>query len=165
MAVTRDILATYRGPGRVLARLMAMGQREDRAIVTLMAGCFVVFIAQWPRLARKAYLEDLELNMLLISTLFAWIFIMPLFLYAMAFVVHVIARSLGGRNIAYASRLALFWALLASSPVLLFHGLVAGFIGLSPALDAVGILWLLIFGWFWSFGLFRLYWGGPRDPA
>ena len=159
MSVTQDIVATYKGPGRIVARRLAMGQREDRALAILMAGCFTVFIAQMPRLARQAHLEGLELNMLLGSTLLAWVFIMPLFLYIMAFVVHIVLRAFGGRATSFASRLALFWGLLASTPVLLLHGMVAGFIGASAALNAVGILWLLLFSWFWLAGLARVYFG------
>jgi hypothetical protein len=163
MSVVRDIMATYRRPGRVVARRLAMGQREDRALATLMAGCFVVFIAQWPRLARQAHFQGEELNMLLGSTLLAWVFIMPLFLYVMAFVVHIVLRAFGGRGSSYGSRLALFWALLASTPVMLFWGLVAGFIGASPILSIVGIGWLLLFAWFWLAALRAVHW--PNEEA
>ena len=71
MSVTADITATYRGPGRVMAKLLAMGQREDRALALLMAGCAVVFIAQMPRLAREAHLSGQELNILLGGALLA----------------------------------------------------------------------------------------------
>jgi hypothetical protein len=165
MAVTRDIVATYRGPGAVMRRLLAMGQREDRALAILMAGCVVMFIAQWPRLARQAYLTDTELNPLLGGALLAWAFIAPLILYALAFASHLAARAIGGRGTAYGARLALFWALLAASPLVLLHGLVAGFIGPGPGLTAVGALWLLAFAAFWSLGLREAEWGGGRVGA
>ena len=72
MAVTRNITATYRGPGRVVTDLLAMGQREDRALAYLMAGCVTVFIAQMPRLAREAHLTGEDLNMLMGATLMPW---------------------------------------------------------------------------------------------
>lgn len=159
MAVTRDIVATYRGPGRVVARLLAMGQREDRALAILMAACAVIFIAQWPRLARQAHLDpEIELNMLLGATLLAWVMIAPLLMYVLAFVSHLVARAVGGRGTGYGARIALFWALLASSPVLLLHGMVAGFIGAGPALSLVGLVWLALFAWFWVSGLRQAEW-------
>ena len=54
MPVTTDIVATYRGPGRVVRRLLDMGPREDRALAFVMAFCVVGFIAQLPGLARRA---------------------------------------------------------------------------------------------------------------
>ncbi|WP_371224284.1 YIP1 family protein [Roseovarius sp. 2305UL8-3] len=149
MPVARDIAATYRGPRRVMRRLLAMGPREDRALVILMAACVVVFIAQWPRLSREAHLTGQELNPLLGGTLMAWIFIAPLLFYAIAFLSHLVLRALGRKCDAFATRMALFWALLASTPLILLHGLVAGFIGPGIELQIVGVLWLVVFLWFW----------------
>lgn len=153
MAITQDIVATYRGPGKVLRRLLDRGQREDRALAILMAGCLVVFVSQWPVLARRAHLEQTELNPLLGGSLLAWLFIAPLVLYALAALSHVVARALGGQGSQYGARLALFWALLAASPLMLLNGLVGGFIGPGPALTLVGFVWFVLFLWFWLAGL------------
>ena len=56
---------------------------------------------------------------------------------------------LGRKGSAFAARLALFWSLLASSPLMLLNGLVGGFIGKGPALQMVGLIWLGVFMWFW----------------
>lgn len=158
MPVTHDIAATWRGPRRVMRRLQQMGPREDRALAFLMAGCLVVFVGQWPRLAREAHLTGAELNPLLGATLLAWLFLAPLLFYALALVSHGVARVVGGRGTAFGARLALFWAFLAASPLILLHGLVAGFIGPGPALQAVGLFWCAIFGWFWIACLFEAEW-------
>ncbi|RKF17045.1 YIP1 family protein [Roseovarius spongiae] len=161
MPVTRDIVATYRGPGRVMRRLLAAGPREDRALAILMAGCAVMFVAQWPRIAREAHLAGRELNADLGASLLAWVFLAPLIFYLLALLSHWGARALGGRGSPYGARLALFWAFLASMPVLLLNGLVAGFIGSGPALQAVGLIWCAVFAWFWIGGLREAEWGAP----
>ena len=153
MAATRDIVATYRGPGRVVHRLLGQGIREDRALIYLMIGCLMVFVAQTPRLARQAYLTGEDLAMLMGATLLAWLFIAPLLLYAIAAISYLIARAVGSKITAYGARMALFWALLASSPVILLWGLTAGFIGPGIEMTGVGILWLGLFLWFWAAGL------------
>ncbi len=153
MPVTNDITATYRGPGKVMRKLLSMGQREDRALAFLMAGCLIVFVAQLPRLAREAHITGQELNMLMGGALLGWIIIAPLFFYLIAALSHLFAKTVGGKGSWFGARLALFWALLASSPLLLLHGLVAGFIGEGPALQIVGAIWIAIFLWFWVMGL------------
>ncbi|MFB9150629.1 YIP1 family protein [Roseovarius ramblicola] len=158
MPVARDIVATYRGPRRVVRRLLEMGEREDRALVTLIAACVVVFVAQWPRLAREAHLTGQDLNPLLGGALLGWVFIAPLMLYALAFLSHGVARLVGGRGTMYGARLALFWAFLAASPLILLHGLVAGFIGPGPGLQGVGLIWCGVFLWFWISGLREAEW-------
>lgn len=149
MPVTTDIVASYRGPRRVMRRLLDMGQREDRALAFVMAFCVISFVAQMPALARRAHLEQQELDMLMGGALLGSVIILPLLLYAIALVSHWVARALGGRGTAYAARLALFWSLLASTPLVLLNGLVAGLIGSGPALTAVGLLWMVVFLWFW----------------
>ncbi|WP_170765900.1 YIP1 family protein [Ruegeria lacuscaerulensis] len=153
MPVTSDIVATYRGPGRVVRRLLDLGQREDRALVFVMAFCVVAFIAQLPSLSRRAHLEGSELNMLMGGALLGTVIILPLVFYALAFVSFAASRLVGGQGTAYGARLALFWALLSSTPLVLLNGLVAGFIGPGPTLTVVGLIWLAVFLWFWLSGL------------
>lgn len=155
MSLVRDMMKTYTGPHMVIGRLLSVGPREDRAFAILMGGCAVVFVAQWPRLAREAHITGQELNAMLGGTLMAWIFIAPLLLYALALISHLVLRTAGRKQSAYGARLALFWALLAASPFILLHGLVAGFIGPGMALNVIGFVWLMVFLWFWISGLLQ----------
>lgn len=152
MAATRDIVASYGGPGRVMHRLLEGGVREDRALIYLMLGCLMVFVAQTPRLARQSYESGEDLGMLMGGTLMAWMFIAPLLLYFLAWVVFLIARVLRSSITVYGARLSLFWALLASSPLILLWGLTAGFVGPGIEMTLVGVLWLAVFLWFWIAG-------------
>ncbi|MCP4821650.1 MAG: YIP1 family protein [Shimia sp.] len=155
MSVARDIVATYRGPHKVVARLLAMGEREDRAFVILMAACTITFVGQWPRLARQAHMTGEELNPLLGGTLMAWLFIAPLLAYFLAFVFHLVFKALRRKQTSYGARVALFWAMLAASPLILLHGLVAGFIGAGIQLSIVGLIWFVCFLWFWMSGMMQ----------
>ncbi|MEO0402576.1 MAG: YIP1 family protein [Pseudomonadota bacterium] len=152
MALTHNIAATYRGPGRVIRRLLNLGPREDRALAYLMGACILIFVAQMPRLSREAHLTGQDLNMLMGATLLAWVFIAPLLFYVIAFAARGVGRVLGGQGDAYGARLALFWALFASAPLVLLHGLVAGFIGPGIELQIVGLIWVCVFFWFWIGG-------------
>ena len=143
-----------------MRRLVNAGQREDRALAILMGACAILFIARWPALARQAHLEGLELNMLLGGTLMATVFLAPLLFYALAFVAHLIARAIGGQGPSFNARIALFWSLLASSPLILLNGLVAGYIGAGIQLTIIGLIWFCIFMWFWIAGMLAVYRGG-----
>lgn len=156
MAVTTDIVATWRRPATVMRRLLSMGRREDRALAILIGACFVIFIAQWPRLSREAYLAAEgapPLEALLSITFFSMLMIWPLAAYALAGLTHLVARAVGGRGTWYSARLALFWSLLATTPAWLFHGLVAGFIGPGPAQTVAGVILLIAFLSIWGISL------------
>lgn len=154
MAATRNIVASYRGPGRVMRRILGEGKREDRALIYLTVGCLMTFVAQTPRLAREAFEQEMELSMLLGASLMAWFFIAPLLLYIVAGVIYLIAKILRMKITPYGSRMALFWALLASSPIMLLWGLTAGFVGPGIEMSGVGAIWFGVFMWFWISGFF-----------
>ncbi|MBM1219038.1 hypothetical protein JQU17_02425 [Ponticoccus sp. SC2-23] len=152
MAVSTDMMRTWRGPRRVMRNLLAMGPREDRAIAYLMAGCFLVFIAQWPRLARISYLEGQEMSRLVAYEFLSWMIVWPLVFYFIAFLLHQVTRITQG-SAPWEVRLALFWAFLAAAPAGLLYGLLSGFVGPEPGTQLVGAIWLGAFGLFLVQGL------------
>ena len=121
MSISRNIVATYRGPGAVIKRLLDMGQREDRALAYVMGACVLFFVAQLPRLAREAHLTGQDLDMLMGGSLMAWIFIAPLLFYAIAF----LARVVGHLRVARAGQR------LWRAPVALLG--IAGLVAAGPA--------------------------------
>ena len=152
MALTGDIAATYRRPRAVAQGKIATG-REELALIYVTLGCGLVFVGQWPKLQRDAYLGGVDLQPLIGASLFAWVFAAPVLLYLLAWIVQQIARLLRRPVGAFGSRMALFWALVAASPLWLLNGLVAGMVGPGPALTLVGGLAAGAFVWFWAAGL------------
>lgn len=156
MPVSRDILRTYRGPRRVVGELLAMGPREDRAIAWLMIGCFIFFLARLPGLQREAVLAGSDFQRDTIYAFFALLMILPLVFYGIAFLGYLLARVMGRGATAYGARVAVFWGWLASTPVVLFYGMLMGFNGPEhPGTVAVGVIWVAVLLWFWLAGLFE----------
>ena len=153
MPLTTDIAASYRRPGAVVRDHPARDRSEARLLAFLMGSCLLFFVSQWPALAREAHLQQTELNPMLGGALMAWIFFAPLLLYGVAALVQLGFRVAGRPISGFASRLALFWALLASSPLILLNGLTEGFIGQGLELTLVGLAWIAVFAWFWIAGL------------
>lgn len=155
MALTTEIVRTYRSPRTVIRRLLAGGQREDRAIAWVMGACLIIFVGQWPRLQREALMdpEGAPLDARIGAALFAWLFLAPLILYGLAALSHIVARLVGGRGTWWGARAALFWSLLATSPLFLLQGLVAGFLGEGPELTIASAATTLAFFWIWGVSL------------
>ncbi|MBF9060139.1 hypothetical protein HKCCSP123_13210 [Rhodobacterales bacterium HKCCSP123] len=156
MAVSSDIVATWRRPRQVMRKLLAMGRREDRALIVLMLGCGLMFVGQWPIISREVALapdQGAPLQARLAITFFAWLMIWPIAFYAIGGLSHLVARMVGGRGSFYAARLALFWAILAATPAWLLYGMVSGFVGPGPAAQGTGILWAVVFLLFWGISL------------
>ncbi len=150
MPVVPDILRTWRDPRGVIRDRLSAGVREDRALATVMGACALMFVAQWPRLAREAYIDpSIPIEARLGGALLGVVFLLPLALYLIGALSHLVARVFGGKGTWYAARLSLFWALLAVTPALMFLGLLQGFLGQGGATRAVGGLVLLSFLYLW----------------
>jgi len=157
MSVALDILRTYRAPRAVLRRRVAGGPREDRAIAVLLVACFLMGVAQWPYMRRVAFENpDLPQDGLVVSALFGWVIFAPLAFYALSALSHLVARAFGGQASWFEARMALFWALLASTPLWLLNGLTRGFVGPGLEADVTGALALAAFLIFWVVGLVDL---------
>lgn len=153
MSVSQDIMRSYRWPGQVIREKLAQGPREDRALVYLMLACLLIFVAQWPRLARDAHLSQLDLQPMIGAALLGWLFIAPLVFYVIAALQRLVARLFGGKGSGYGARLALFWALLVAAPVWLLFGLVQGFVAEPAAEAAIGLLLMAVFFLVWIAGI------------
>jgi Na+-transporting methylmalonyl-CoA/oxaloacetate decarboxylase gamma subunit len=140
MAITTDIVETYRRPRAVLRRHLTDGGQEGRALAVLMGACLLMFLAQWPGAARQAHLDpSIPLDARMGGALIATLFFVPLLAYAVAGVSHLVARAMGGQGTYLGARMALFWSLLAVGPLMLLQGLLRGLVGPGPALTVVGL--------------------------
>ncbi len=154
MSIVADITRSYAQPRAVIQARLTEGQREDRALMFLAIACLLIFVAQWPRLRREAFLdESVPFDALIGGLVMGWLFIAPLALYGLAALSRVIAGLFGGQGSWYTARLALFWSLLAATPLWLLNGLVAGFIGSGPQLGITGAIALAVFLIFWGLSL------------
>ena len=156
MAVTTNILRSWRKPRTVIREMLQGPDREDMAFAYLMVACFIIFVGQWPRLSRQAAGFDLapgaetpELSRLVAYEFVSWMLVWPLVMFLLAMLSRLCARLLGGQGTPYRARLALFWSLLASTPVLLLYGLVRGFIGPGAEANLVGVVWMIGFAYIW----------------
>ncbi len=141
MPVTTDIVESYRRPRAVLRRRMGGAENEGRALAVLFGACLLIFVSQLPGLARAAHFDpQVPLDARMGGALMATVFLLPPLAYGVAAISHLLARAMGGKGTGYGARMALFWSLLAVSPLMLLQGLVRGFIGSGPALTAMGVL-------------------------
>jgi hypothetical protein len=149
MAVTTDILASWRRPRAAIRRHLARGVSEPFVFSVLLVFLIMAFVGQWPQAARAAFLaEEASVAPRLLALALAVLATIPLW-YGVAAISRIVARAFGGRGSWYGARLALFWALATISPLMLLQGLVAGMIGPGPALLLVTCIVGAAFLWLW----------------
>ncbi len=145
MAVTTDLLSAWRSPRASIRRHLVRGVSEPFAFSLLVVFLILAFVGQWPVAAREAFLAQepsalprlLARGLALLATIPFW--------YALAALCRLLAGALGGQGNWYGSRLALFWALAVTGPLLLLLGLVEAMIGPGGQLAATRAIVGLVF--------------------
>jgi hypothetical protein len=133
MSVAADIARSWVAPRRVIRRHIARGLTEERALGLLMIACLLLFIARAPVLLRAEAGADLAPVTRMAGGLMGAMILAPLLFYALAALGHLLARALGGRGSWLGARHALFWALLASTPLALLYGAAEAVMGAAAA--------------------------------
>ncbi len=154
MAVSTEIMRSWRGPRASIRRQLDGGVTEPRLLSYLLIATILIIVAQAPSLARQAHFQpEQPFEVRMFGAMMGILAFLPPFSYLLAALSHLVARGLGGQGSWRGARLALFWTLLAIAPGFLFHGLVAGFIGPGPALTLTGALLLSGFLAHWLLSL------------
>ncbi len=136
MSVVARMARMWIAPRKVADAVMALRPTEPQALATLLAGCALFFVAQWPIHARAAHLDpSVPLDARLGGALMATMFILPLLAYALAGLVQGVMWLGKRRPDGLQLRMALFWAILAVAPAMMLAGLVQGFLGEGAALS------------------------------
>lgn len=153
MSVVSDIALSWRAPSTVLRRHLARGKSEPFAFALLFVFLLICFIAQWPAVARvTAMTPDIPMVPQLLPLALGILATIPLW-YALAALGALVARAMGGQGGWYGARLALFWALVTVTPLVLLLGLVAGMIGTGTQLTLLALITLTLFLMFWVLNL------------
>ncbi len=153
MSVLADIIETWRRPSQVLRRHLTRARSEAFVFTFLIVFLILGFVAQWPEAARvSAMMPEIPLAPQLLPRALGLLVTIPLW-YLLAALGQLVARAMGGQGDWYAGRVALFWALVSVTPLVLGAGLVAGLIGRGPQLIAIGALTFAGFLAFWVLNL------------
>lgn len=146
MSLSADILRSWRSPRAVIRARLARLDGERSALFYLMTACLLIFVAQWPRLSREAASGgEIPFEGLMAGALFGWLFLAPLFFYATAWLLGMALRLVRPGTPFPAVRLALFWALLAVSPLVLIQGALAALAGPGALALLSGLMVLALF--------------------
>lgn len=146
----------WRDPRGAMAAQVAEGLSEPRVLAQLMGACLLGFVASLPNAIREARALDIEdpVSGAIAAHLFAYVAVAPLLAYALAVLVHLVARAFGGRGGFLGARAALFWSALAAAPAALVLavlgvGAEAGAPALLPFVSLLSYAGLAL--WLWVF--------------
>lgn len=145
MAVVDAILSAYKGPKEEMRAQINAGITEPQTLFYALMFGFLSFVAIVPSLARRAITDDIELKALAGAQFVSSVFMMPLLMYAIAGLSHLILLRFGGQGSYVDARRAMFWAAIVTTPCILLNGLInvyaPSFYLLSTGVTAIVFFW------------------------
>ncbi len=152
------IATSWRKPKVVMTRLVEGGLSEARALIYLMLACLLFFVASTPNALRVSpAIDDPDANTISVTAFFfGMMFVAPLMFYAVAPVLHLVARAVGGTGSWLGARTALFWSLLQVAVLTIPVSLIGAALDYgAPAAagavrDVLGIAAVLLWIWWLS---------------
>ncbi len=155
--VVAAMTRAYRDPRGAMARQVAEGLSEPRALIHLMLAVALFFVASVPNAIREAQHLGIDdaVSGAIAAHLFGYGAVAPLFAYAAAAFLHLAARAFGGRGGFLGARSALFWAALLGGPIALALSLVG--VGAELITASEQLPWLAVLSyaglgfWLWLF--------------
>lgn len=147
------VIAAWPNFRQSTALQLAAPKSEARLLAYIYIASFLGFVASIPEVAALSIETDNTLIQLLFGRLFSALFFAPLFFYLIAGLGHFLLARIGGKGSYYDARLALFWALLVATPLLLVLALVRAFLPLVASFDLHMLISATGFGgfsWIWA---------------
>ena len=137
-----------------MKRYLEDGIREEQTLFFAILFGLLSFLSLLPALAKHAFLTNESLSALAAAQFISSVFMMPLLMYGIAAVSHLILKYFGGQGDYIGARRALFWAALVTTPAILFTSIAEAYF--SEISTILSVITTMIFVWQWVSNLKEL---------
>ena len=137
-----------------MKRYLEDGIREEQTLFFAILFGLLSFLSLLPALAKHAFLTNESLSALAAAQFISSVFMMPLLMYGIAAVSHLILKYFGGQGDYIGARRALFWAALVTTPAILLTSISEAYF--SEISTILTVITTMIFVWQWVSNLKEL---------
>ena len=130
-----------------MKRYLEDGIREEQTLFFAILFGLLSFLSLLPALAKHAFLTNESLSALAAAQFISSVFMMPLLMYGIAAVSHLILKYFGGQGDYIGARRALFWAALVTTPAILLTSIAEAYF--SEISTILSVITTMIFVWQW----------------
>ena len=130
-----------------MKRYLEDGIREEQTLFFAILFGLLSFLSLLPALAKHAFLTNESLSALAAAQFISSVFMMPLLMYGIAAVSHLILKYFGGQGDYIGARRALFWAALVTTPAIFLTSIAEAYF--SEISTILSVITTMIFIWQW----------------
>ena len=144
-----EILYAYTGLKRSYNTQLSNGINESRLLAYSFFISLVLFLHRLPDklIHNQKFNTKISLNDQIGIDLFTSLFFVPIFLYIIAFFIHLLCLPFGSKATYFETRLAFFWATVISSPILLTFSLIEGIFYSSWLYWILNFFSIVLYSW------------------
>lgn len=137
-----------------MKRHLDNGIREEQTLFFAILFGLLSYLSLLPALAKHAFLTNESLSALAAAQFISSVFMMPLLMYGIAAISHLILKYFGGQGDYVGARRALFWAALVTTPAILLTSIAEAYF--SEISKILSVITTMIFMWQWFSNLKEL---------
>ena len=143
------MLLAHKNPSESYLNQKLDSTGEKKVLFLAFTSAIILCIANLPfQISIAPMLIDNSIVFIYLGViLFITVFFTPLFLYFLSTVLHLILKIFNGKGSFYDIRLAFLWSINVVAPILIFNGLLRGFLSYSPHLIYLNLMLNVYIAW------------------
>ena len=121
-----SILLAFSDLDQSISEQFELRKKESQLLPLLYFNCLILLLAQVINVIGKTH-KDPYLAVIT-AVVVSYLFFLPIFMYAVSFILHLILKMFGAVSSSFQTRLALFWSLAVSTLIILLVSIIKIFI-------------------------------------
>ena len=104
---------------------IGLRKKESQLLPLIYFTCFILLLSQLIQVTSRV--QDAPYLSVITAVVVSYLFFLPLFMYVLSFILHLVLKTFGAETSSFQTRLALFWSLSLSTIIILFASVVKVF--------------------------------------
>ena len=136
------ILSAFNDLDASIIEQVKLRDKESQLLPLLYFTCLILLLSQMIEVTSEV--QEAPYLSVITAVVVSYLFFLPIFIYALSFILHLILKIFGSVSSSFQTRLALFWSLTVSTSVILFVSITKIFISGTIELVVVVLSELII---------------------
>ena len=100
-------------------------KKESQLLPLIYFTCFIMLLSQLIQVTSKV--QEAPYLSVITAVVVSYLFFLPIFMYVLGFILHLVLKIFGAMSSSFQTRLALFWSLSLSTIIILFASIIKVF--------------------------------------
>ena len=136
------ILSAFNDLDASIIEQVKLRDKESQLLPLLYFTCLILLLSQMIEVTSEV--QEAPYLSVITAVVVSYLFFLPIFIYALSFILHLILKIFGSVSSSFQTRLALFWSLTVSTSLILFVSITKIFISGTIELVVVVLSELII---------------------